>query len=618
MRKWIAWLGWMTWTAWMAGIWLALAAGCSSQQPQGAATTAAPTETADQFVTRVSRSLEEAYREGQIADFTQQTYINSDTQFMNSKATERYLALVNDAVKQSRRFEGQQLSPATARALKILKFASSSPAPDDPAQRAELSTLESKLNAEYGQGKYCPKGPDSCRNLDQLSEVLSNSRKYDELLDAWKGWHDVGASMRTDYARFVELSNEGARNLGFKDTGVFWRSDYDMSPEEFDSEMERLWGEVKPLYDGLQCYARTKLAKKYGEDKVPAGKPIPAHLLGNMWAQQWGKIYEDILKPYPQAGVVSADAGLKKQNWDPVRLTKSAESFYRSLGFPALPQSFWERSMLARPRDRDVVCHASAWDMGIPGDVRVKACLQPPDEDTLYTIYHELGHVYYFISYADQPFQFRGGANDGFHEAIGDTVDLSVTPAYLAQLKLVEPVKPSRESMLNQQMKMAADRIAFLPFGRLIDLWRWKVFSGEIPPSQYNTAWWELRRKYQGIAPAVARTESDFDPGAKYHIPANTSYARYFLAYILQFQFHRALCQAAGFKGPLNECSIYGNTEAGRKFAQMLSRGESQPWQDTLQELTGERKLDATALVEYFAPLKAWLDEQNKNQQCGW
>jgi peptidyl-dipeptidase A len=298
-------------------------------------------------------------------------------------------------------------------------------------------------------------------------------------------------------------------------------------------------------------------------------------------------------------------------------MTHSAESFYTSLGFPTLPPTFWERSLLVRPRDREVVCHASAWDMGDQKDVRVKMCLQPNEED-LFTIYHELGHVYYFMSYAQQPFMFRDGANDGFHEAIGDTINLSVTPGYLAKIGLVPAVKPSREAVINQQMKMALEKIAFLPFGRLIDLWRWRVFSGEITPANYNAAWWELRKHYQGIAPPVTRTEADFDPGAKYHIPANTPYTRYFLSFILQFQFHKALCQAAGQSGPLNECSIFGSAAAGERYAQMLARGASEPWQDTMQKLTGTRRIDAAAITEYFQPLMVWLTEQNKKRQCGW
>jgi peptidyl-dipeptidase A len=510
------------------------------------------------------------------------------------------------------------LSPATARSIKLLRLNVSAPAPSDPQKRAQLTELMARLESLYGEGKYCPKGPESCKNLDQLSEVLAKSRNYDELVDAWKGWHDVASTMREPYQKFAALANEGAQELGFKDLGVMWRSKYDMSPEDFNAAVEKLWQQVKPLYDELHCHTRAVLAKKYGEDKVPAGKPIPAQLLGNMWSQQWNNIYDDILKPYPNASIETADRKLKGDKWDAVKMTRSAESFYTSLGFPELPRTFWDRSMLVRPRDREVVCHASAWDMDpSTNDVRIKLCITPTEED-LFTIYHELGHVYYYLSYNSLPNLFRGGANDGFHEAIGDTVNLSVTPGYLAKIGLINPVKPSQEAVINQQMKMALDKIAFLPFGRVIDLWRWKVFSGEITPDHYNQAWWELRRQYQGIVPPVERTEANFDPGAKYHIPGNTPYTRYFLSYILQFQFHKALCDAAGFKGPLHECSVFGSKEAGKKYQEMLALGASQPWPETLQKLTGGKEMDASAIIEYFQPLIAWLKEQNKGQQCGW
>jgi peptidyl-dipeptidase A len=336
-----------------------------------------------------------------------------------------------------------------------------------------------------------------------------------------------------------------------------------------------------------------------------------------MWAQTWGNVYSDLLKPYPNTSSETADAMLKAQKWDAVHMARSAESFYTSMGFPALPPAFWERSMLTRPRDREVVCHASAWDMTPGTDVRVKACLEPTSED-LETIYHELGHDYYFLSYAKLPYLFRDGANDGFHEAIGDTVNLSVTPAYLAKIGLVHAAKPSHESVINEQMKLALDKIAFLPFGRVIDLWRWKVFSGEIKPENYNSSWWQLRQQYQGIAPPVARTEADFDPAAKYHIAGNTPYTRYFLSFILQFQFHKALCEASGFKGPLYECSNFGSKEAGKRFQAMLAAGASEPWQDTLEKLTGTRQIDAGAITEYFQPLLTWLEQENKGQQCGW
>jgi peptidyl-dipeptidase A len=604
-----------------ATLCLMLLGGCaprgSPTPPAPASTAAAAPESADEFVARVNRELTGLAQEAQAADFTQETFITTDTQLLNARANDRYLAYLSRAVAQARRYDGQQLSPATARALLKLRLNVAAPAPDDPAKRARLTQLEAELAAKYGEGKYCPKGPASCRNLEQLSEVLAHSRNYDELTDAWKGWHAVGAGMRASYTEFVQLANEGARNLGFQDLGVMWRAGYDMPPEEFDALSERLYQQVKPLYAAVHCYARARLARRYGEDKVPAGRPIPVPLLGNMWAQQWNKIYPDILRPYPAASIETADKLLAAQKWDAPRMTRSAERFYTSLGFAQLPQTFWERSMLSRPRDREVVCHASAWDMANDADVRIKACLTPTEED-LYTIYHELGHVYYYLSYTRQPYLFRDGANDGFHEAIGDTVNLSVTPAYLARIGLIHPVARNREALINQQMKMALEKIAFLPFGRLIDQWRWRVFAGEITPADYNSAWWELRRRYQGVAPPLARSESDFDPGAKYHIPANTPYTRYFLSFILQFQFHKALCAAAGQQGPLYECSTYGSREAGRRLADMLSLGASEPWQDALEKLTGTRQIDAGAITEYFQPLMQWLGEQNKGQQCGW
>jgi peptidyl-dipeptidase A len=601
---------------------VALVCGCAPRETGPAASAssaagAAPAETAEAFVARVNTELTALAQEAEAAGFTQDTFITPDTQLLNAKANERYLAYLSKAVAEAKRYDGQQLSPATRRAFLKLRLNVSAPAPDDPQKRARLTQLEAGLESKYGEGKYCPQGPASCKNIDQLSETLAKSRNYAELTEAWKGWHSVGASMRGDYTEFVQLANEGARSLGFKDLGDMWRAGYDMPAADFDAESERLWQQVKPLYAGLHCYARARLAKRYGEDKVPAGKPIPAQLFGNMWAQGWSKIYPDILKPYPSASIESADARLKAQKWDAVHMTHSAESFYTSLGFPQLPKSFWERSMLTRPRDREVVCHASAWDMASPGDVRIKACLEPTEED-LVTIYHELGHVYYFLSYANQPFLFRDGANNGFHEAIGDTVRLSITPGYLAKIGLVHALEPSHEALINQQMKIALEKIAFLPFARLIDQWRWKVFAGEIKPENYNAAWWELRLRYQGITPPVPRTEADFDPGAKFHIPANYPYTPYLLADILQFQFHKALCAAAGFKGPLYECSNYASQEAGRRFAEMLKLGASEPWPDALEKLTGTRQIDAAAISEYFQPLMEWLNEQNKGRQCGW
>jgi len=573
-------------------------------------------ETADEFVARINKEFADIWLEGNAAGWIQATYINIDTELLNARATERWLAAFGKAVEEAKAFDGQPMTPASKRAIERLKQGVPAPAPDDPAKRAELAALLSSMESKYGSAKYCKQGAESCRDETQLKTVLETSRNYDELLDAWQGWHNAAKPLRADYQRFVELANEGARQMGYADLGAMWRSGYDMPADDFTKEAARLYSQVEPLYKDLQCYARGRLAKKYGEDKVPAGQPIPAHLLGNMWAQQWDADY-DLFEPYAGVSNLDVDGALVKQGYDAVRMAKSAEAFYESIAFPKLPDTFWERSMLTQPRDRDVQCHASAWHMDGKQDVRIKQCIRPTYEE-LRTIYHEMGHVYYYLWYYQQPYLFQDGAHDGFHEAIGDTITLSMTPSYLAQIGLVPAATQSKEAVINTQMRMALEKIAFLPFGKMIDEWRWKVFSGEIKPENYNSTWWALRRQYQGIAPPVARTEADFDPGAKYHIPGNTPYTRYFLSFIIQFQFHKALCDAAGFKGPLHECSIYGSQEAGRRFGAMLAKGSSQPWQDTFQELTGTRQMDASAIMEYFEPLRGWLKQQNKGQKCGW
>ncbi|MET0292285.1 MAG: M2 family metallopeptidase [Steroidobacteraceae bacterium] len=591
------------------------ACGPRNQAPEAAA----PTVDARTFVANVNREFRELQKERDVTEWVQSTYITQDTTWLRALANDRYLARFGEVVEASKAYDGQTLDAPTARALKLLRLDESSPAPTDPVRRTELTTLLAKLDGTYGANKGCREqgGKTVCRTVEDLDEILASSRDYTALTDAWSDWHATARSMRADYVRFVELANEGARDLGFADLGTLWRSKYDMPADELPKELDRLWSQVKPLYDALHCYTRAQLAKKYGEDRVPAGRPIPAQLLGNLWAQQWGRLYPDLLQPFPKVPSPTIDGELKRQGYEAVRMTRLAEDFYTSLGFPKLPQSFWERSMLTRPRDREVVCHASASHLDGAEDVRIKQCVVPTEED-LQTLYHEMGHLYYDLAYKDQPMLFQGSAHDGFHEAIGDTVVLSMTPSYLKQVGLRASTSNSREAMLNDQMRLAADRVAFLPFGLLVDQWRWKVFSGEVKSDRYNAAWWELRERYQGVGAPIGRSEADFDAGAKYHVPANVPYTRYFLAFILQFQFHKALCETAGFKGPLHECSIYGSTEAGQRFRAMLSAGNSEPWQDTLQKLTGSREMDASAIVEYFQPLMAYLQERNAGQKCGW
>ncbi len=573
-------------------------------------------ETADEFVARINVELDEITREVQAASWVRNTYITVDTALLNSLATQRYAEWQSRSVAESLQYEGAPLSPETARALMLLKLGTEAPAPSDEAKRRELAEVTTDMTGMYGEGKYCPGDGRDCMNLSELTDIMAESRDYDVLLDAWTGWRTISPPMREKYQRFAELANEGAQELGFQELGDLWKSAYDMTPVEFEQQSTRLWEQVKPLYNELHCHVRAGLSEQYGEDKVPLGQPIPAHLLGNMWAQSWDFLY-DLFEPYPDVADLNVDRTLAEQKYTPLRMVKSAENFYVSTGLPELPDTFWERSQFSKPADREVVCHALASGMDGGNDIRIKMCIKRTYNE-LRVIYHELGHSYYQRAYKDQPPLFRNGAHAGFHEAIGDTVTLSMTPGYLQDVGLISAAEESDEAVVNRQMQQALSTIASLPWTKLVDEWRWDVFSGAIAPENYNKAWWDLRTKYQGIVAPISRSEDDFDPGAKFHIPANYSYTRYFLARVLQFQFHRALCDAAGHDGPLHECSIYGSKEAGAKFNTMLETGQSQPWQLTLEKLTGTREMDATAIIDYFAPLMAWLKTQNEGRICGW
>ncbi|MCD9033831.1 M2 family metallopeptidase [Luteimonas sp. Y-2-2-4F] len=629
----------------LAGACLALSA-CRRESSPSAGPEIPKDETADQFIARVNDEYRAHYPEPTAAQWLSSTYIGDDSQLLAAKANERWLTRLNGWIEQARRFEGREMSPETARAIHLLKLKTAMPAPRDAEKLAELTRIATRLEGMYGAGSYCTGEGEArrCRQLGELEDVLRTSRDYDAQLDAWQGWHGIAEPMRQDYTRFVELVNEGARDMGFADAGEMWRSGYDMSPVELAAETDRLWGQVKPLYEQLHCYARTRLDARYpGRGSVDG--LLPAHLLGNMWQQDWGNLW-DILAPYPNAGSLDVTGALQRQARrtyerrlealntlpDPTRLaeeeriaqqamattmTRRAEDFYTSLGMPQLPDAFWSRSQLIKPRDRDVVCHASAWPMDLADDVRIKMCIRPNEEDFT-TVYHELGHIYYYLAQKSLPPLFQEGAHDGFHEAIGDTIVLSMTPSYLASIGLVEAPRQGQDALINSQMRMALAKVAFLPFGLMIDRWRWGVFDGSITPENYNASWWALKARYQGVAPVAPRGEAHFDPGAKYHVPGNTPYTRYFLAHILQFQFYRSLCEAAGHDGPLYECSFYGSEDAGRKFWTMLGRGAGQPWQDTLEEMTGSRQMDAGAVLEYFAPLQDWLKAQNEGQACGW
>lgn len=568
---------------------------------------------AEKFLASTEKELVQLNLEGSRAAWINSNFITEDTSSLaaaaDQKSTEAGVRFAMAAAK----FDDVEVSADQRRKLNILKQSLVMPAPQDSAKSAELAKIGAELGSMYGKGSYTTKAGDTL-SLGQMTAKMASSRDYNELLEMWQGWRTISPDMKPLYIRQAELGNEGAQGLGYKDLGAMWRSNYDMPADEFAKELDRLWGQVKPLYDDLHCYVRSELGETYGEDKVPQDQPIPAHLLGNMWAQSWGNIY-DLVAPENADPGYDVTEQLAANNYDEIKMVKGAETFFTSLGFDALPETFWQRSLFTKPADRDVVCHASAWDLDAKDDIRIKMCIQKTGEE-FSVIHHELGHNFYQRAYQNQPVYYQNSANDGFHEAIGDTIALSVTPKYLKEIGLIDTI-PDESKDIGLLMKMALEKIAFIPFGLMVDQWRWKVYSGEVTPENYNTAWWELREKYQGVTAPVDRDANAFDPGAKYHVPGGVPYSRYFLAHIQQFEFHKALCEISGNTDPIHRCSIYNNKDAGTALNTVLEMGSSKPWQEAYKVLTGSEQMDATAIIDYFAPLHAWLKDKNQGKQCG-
>jgi peptidyl-dipeptidase A len=598
----------------LAAVVAGSAIALSGQQP--AAEHPATPEGARAFLEEADREMLRLVNAANRAGWTQSTYITVDTEQMAAEASEALISVVTRFAQAARRFDGVKVNDLERRQLEVMKNALTMSAPPDPKESEELARLVASMEGAYGRGTYCPQGKsgEGCLDILQITRIMAESRDPKRLLEVWEGWHTISPPMKTEYVRFAELSNKGAQALGFADTGAMWRGKYDMPPDDFAKELDRLWDQLRPLYLSLHTYVRGKLRDHYG-DIVPEKGPIPAHLLGNLWQQDWSNVYDLVAPPKAPAGP-DITAILKARKIDELEMVRIAERFFTSLGFEPLPKTFWERSMFVKPRDREVVCHASAWNVDSVDDLRIKMCIEVNAEDFT-TIHHELGHNFYQRAYNQLPMILRDSANDGFHEAVGDTLSLSVTPEYLVKIGLLDKA-PDASADTALLLRNALEGLAFLPFGLLVDQWRWQVFSGTVTPDQYNRAWWDLKLRYQGVAPTTPRGEEFFDPGAKYHIPGNTPYTRYFLARVLQYQFHRALAKEAGCTTPLHRCSIYGSQAVGTRLDAMLKMGASRPWPDALEALTGQREMDASAMAEYFAPLKAWLDEQNKGKPIGW
>jgi peptidyl-dipeptidase A len=595
---------------------IAAFAACASTTTPPATTEAAPTAAeAQAYVEGVERDLTAmSERENRIA-WLYSTYINYDTEWLQQRSDAEGTAARVRMASGAARFADVEMPAETRRKINLLRLSLSVPAPQREGAADELAAINTRLASRYSTGRIDYQGRQV--TLDDLETLMGTERNPARLEEMWTEWHAVAAPMATDYARMVEIANEGARDLGFQNVADMWLSNYDMPSADMEREVERLWGQMQPFYEQLHCHVRARLNATYGDAIVPENQPIRADLLGNMWAQDWTTL-NDIVGVRQARPNFDLTQQLVRQNYNAVRMVETGERFYTSLGLPELPDTFWERSLLTRPRDRDVVCHASAWDLDARDDIRIKQCIQINAEH-FQTVHHELGHNYYQRAYQNQPYLFQNGAHDGFHEAIGDFIALNGTPEYLAQIGLIRRNQiPPASADMGLLMEQALGKISFLPFALTVDQWRWRVFRGEVTPAQYNEAWWELRQRYQGIRPPAARPADAFDPGAKYHIANNVSYLRYFLSYVLQFQFYEAACQQAGWEGPLHRCTIYGNREVGERFNRMLEMGASRPWPDALEAFTGTRQMDGGSMVRYFQPLMGWLEEQNRGRECGW
>jgi len=624
---------------------LALISACSQQETGSDTTTAAPAEAeapniqadsdsaaaalaaegatvaeAQSFIEEVEKFSREFGEYAARVAWSQATNITHDTDWLATRAAAEGTEMGVKFANQAKRFNDLELSAEMRRKIELIKLGLNLPAPERPGAAKELAEINTRMGSAYATGKIELDGKQIPRT--DLEEMMGTVRDPARLQEIWTKWREVpvakrddGGSMKTDYTAMAKLANEGARELGFDDIGAMWRARYDLPPAEFATETDRLWGQVKPLYDELQCHVRAKLNEQYGDEVVPLDQPIRADLLGNMWAQSWGNIY-DLVAPGDADPGYDLTQLLVDNGYDAKKMVETGEAFFSSLGFAPLPETFWERSQITKPLDREVVCHASAWNLDSQDDIRIKMCTKVNAND-FQTVHHELGHNYYQRAYKDKSPIFQGGANGGFHEAIGDMVALSITPDYLKTIGLLDET-PDASKDIGLLMAQALEKVAFQPFGLLMDKWRWQVFSGELTPQTYNDGWWALRTQYQGIRPPVERTSDDFDPGGKFHIPNNVSYTRYFIAHILQFQFHKTSCDMAGWDGPLHRCSVFGAENVGKRFNDMLEMGSSKPWPEALEAFTGSREMDGTAMVDYFAPLMVWLQEQNADRQCGW
>jgi len=578
------------------------------------------------FVEDAEKQLEADAIEATFASWNYESNITDHNQQISLAAAKKSGLLVKKLGKEAQAFDLTQVkNEDVKRKLKLMRNLGTSALPE--AKLGRFNQLVSDMGSTYSKAKVTKRGGSDLWSLEpELTEIMASSRDPDELQYYWEQWREKSGKMiKGNYHEYIDLYNEAAKLNGFSDASMMKVDPYES--KTFIQEMEDTWQGLKPLYEKLHAYVRNKLAAQY-PGKVQPGGALPAHLLGNMWAQQWNNI-GDILKPYPSKPNLNVTGAMISQGWNQKKMFEKAEEFFTSMGLKPMPQEFWEGSILQKPEDgRDLTCHASAWDFYNGKDYRIKQCTRVNQEDFI-TVNHEMGHIQYYLQYSGQSYFYRTGANPGFHEGVADILSLAVgTAEYFQRLGLVgeEVDVADEETNINILFDMALERIAFLPFGYLVDKFRWDVYSGVTSKEEMNCHWWKLRNQIQGLEPPSKRSKDHFDPGAKYHVAGDVGYVRYFTAFIYEFQFYRAMCLQSGRyvpgdpKKPLHRCNFYGSVEAGDKLKEMLVLGASRPWKEAMMKMTGQPEMSTKAIREYFEPLEKWLDEQNSaaGVSVGW
>jgi len=609
--------------------WLVLAGIVSAQDPLPTALEAGSLEVqAALFIQTAEEELRQSAVRSTFASWNYESNITDATQKVSDRATEAASLLTKKLGKEAQKFDIAQIQNLDVkRKLKLMKNIGTAALPKQ--QLKEFIELTTNMGKAYSTAKVLDRetGQKSLSLEPELTTILARSRDPATLRYYWEQWREQsGKKIRNMYHKYVGLYNQAAKANGFVDASLMKVSAYES--DTFQQEMEDTWQGLRPLYQQLHAYVRTKLGEHYGPDVVPGRGPLPAHLLGNMWAQSWNNI-ADILRPFPTKPSINVTGEMIRQGWTPRKMFEKADDFFQSMGMDPMPPKFWSGSILEKPKDgRELTCHASAWDFYNGEDFRIKQCTRVNQEDFV-TVNHEMGHVQYFLQYNNQSYLYRDGANPGFHEGVADILSLAVgTATYFQKLGLLgeEVDIGDEETNINILFDMALERIAFLPFGYLVDKFRWDVYSGRTSLDNMNCHWWKLRHEIQGLAPPGPRDNSQFDAGAKYHVAGDVGYVRYFTAFIYEFQFYRALCLESGDyvpgdpKKPLHRCNFYGNTAAGDKLRAMLQMGASRPWMEAMEKMTGQRAMSTKAIREYFGPLETWLQQENRRAgvEVGW